>query len=92
MDNSQTDQKVRVASVYLTTSPQLSGFGSKLLVDVDPNPDNFVCAGIVHTQAQQIGALIRLEPNKQAKMYRLTARSSKDSVAKIIVDLLVDQF
>ena len=35
---------------------------------IDPNPDNFVCAGIIHTRAVQIGVLLRLEPNKQAEV------------------------
>lgn len=48
--------------VYL----QLLGFGSSVLENVDPNPDNFVMAGIVHTRQSQIGALMRLEANKQA--------------------------
>uniref|UniRef100_A0A914CJP2 Clathrin adaptor alpha/beta/gamma-adaptin appendage Ig-like subdomain domain-containing protein n=1 Tax=Acrobeloides nanus TaxID=290746 RepID=A0A914CJP2_9BILA len=71
---------------------KLAGLGSKLLTDVDPNPENFVCAGIVHTQTQQIGTLVRLEPNKQAKMYRLTVRSSRDILAKHICELLSPQF
>ncbi|KAK6027424.1 adaptin region [Ostertagia ostertagi] len=49
---------------------KLVGLGAKLLANVDPNPDNYVCAGIIHTQTQQIGTLIRLEPNKQAKVRR----------------------
>ncbi len=44
---------------------QLIGFGLCLLQGVDPNPDNFVSAGIIHTRNQQIGCLLRLEPNKQ---------------------------
>ena len=38
------------------------------LSGIDPNPDNFVCAGIIHTRAVQIGVLLRLEPNKQAEV------------------------
>lgn len=53
---------------------QLSGLGSKLLLGVDPNPENFVCAGIIHTKALQIGTLIRLEPNRQAKVWFLMLR------------------
>jgi len=45
---------------------QLIGAGLSVLEGVDPNPDNFVCAGVVHTTTHQIGCLIRLEPNKQA--------------------------
>lgn len=74
------------------TRTKLSGFGMQLLDGIDPNPDNFVCAGIVHTRAQQIGCLLRLEPNRQAQMYRLTVRSSKETVSQEICELLRDQF
>lgn len=52
----------------VSTRTKLSGFGMQLLDGIDPNPDNFVCAGIVHTKTQQIGCLLRLEPNKQAQV------------------------
>jgi len=71
---------------------KLSGTGMKLLDGIDPNPENYVCAGIIHTRTQQIGCLLRLEPNRQAQMYRLTIRSSKDSIARQICDLLCEQF
>uniref|UniRef100_A0A8R1DKL3 AP-2 complex subunit alpha n=2 Tax=Caenorhabditis japonica TaxID=281687 RepID=A0A8R1DKL3_CAEJA len=92
---SQEAQKIFSAQNPMETSHiegKLKGFGANLLTEVDPNPDNYVCAGIIHTQTQQIGTLIRLEPNKQAKMYRLTIRSSKDTVVQTLVDLLADQF
>uniref|UniRef100_A0A1B0BC94 AP-2 complex subunit alpha n=1 Tax=Glossina palpalis gambiensis TaxID=67801 RepID=A0A1B0BC94_9MUSC len=71
---------------------KLTGFGMQLLDNVDPNPDNMVCAGIIHTQTQQVGCLLRLEPNKQAQMFRLTIRASKESVTREICELLTDQF
>ncbi|XP_038050439.1 AP-2 complex subunit alpha-2-like isoform X2 [Patiria miniata] len=71
---------------------KLMGFGIGLLEGVDPNPDNFVCAGIVHCKSAQIGVLLRLEPNKAALMYRLTLRSSKEEVAKELGTLLSSQF
>ncbi|KAF6203805.1 hypothetical protein GE061_002140 [Apolygus lucorum] len=71
---------------------KLMGFGMALLDNIDPNPDNFVCAGIVHTSTAQIGCLLRLEPNKPAQMYRLTVRSSKESVSQEVCELLSDQF
>lgn len=49
---------------------QIIGFGSALLEDVDPNPANFVGAGIIHTRTTQIGCLLRLEPNLQAQVRR----------------------
>ncbi|CAD6998953.1 unnamed protein product [Ceratitis capitata] len=71
---------------------KLMGFGMQLLENVDPNPDNMVCAGIIHTQTQQVGCLLRLEPNKQAQMFRLTIRASKETVTREVCDLLSDQF
>ncbi|XP_022082511.1 AP-2 complex subunit alpha-2-like [Acanthaster planci] len=71
---------------------KLMGFGIGLLEGVDPNPDNFVCAGIIHSRSAQIGVLLRLEPNKAALMYRLTLRSSKDDVSKELGRLLSSQF
>lgn len=43
----------------------LQGFGIGLLTGVDPNPNNFVGAGIVDSgkQGGKIGILLRLEPN-----------------------------
>ena len=52
-------------------SPQIIGFGSALLEEVDPNPANFVGAGIIHTRTAQIGCLLRLEPNLQAQVQPL---------------------
>lgn len=91
----QRAQKVFKASIPLDLQAarnKLTGFGVQLLDGIDPNPDNMVCAGIIHTQLQQIGCLMRLEPNKQAHMFRLTIRASKEAVTKEVCDLLGDQF
>lgn len=47
---------------------QLLGFGISVLEGIDPNAENFVSAGILHTRNQQVGVLVRLEPNKQAQV------------------------
>lgn len=47
---------------------KIIGFGMQLLDGIDPNPDNFVCAGIIHMRTQQVGCLLRLEPNKNAQV------------------------
>ena len=39
-----------------------------MISDIDPNPDNFVSAGIVNTTSVLVGCLVRLEPNKQTKV------------------------
>jgi len=93
---SQESQKIFKAETSIdnieSTKTKLIGYGFQLLEGIDPNPDNFVCAGIIHTRAVQIGVLLRLEPNKQAGMYRLTTRSSKESVSQHISGILCEQF
>ncbi|VDM97500.1 unnamed protein product [Thelazia callipaeda] len=93
--STQENQKIFPAKMTIDKEQirtKLIGFGPRLLQDVDPNPENYVCAGIINTKMQQIGTLIRLEPNKQAKMYRLTVRSSRDTVAGHLCDILSQQF
>ncbi|CAH3179775.1 unnamed protein product [Porites evermanni] len=51
-----------------TIKTKLVGFGMSLLQNVDPNPENFVCAGIIKAQSVQMGTLLRLEPNRQAQV------------------------
>ncbi|XP_069386071.1 AP-2 complex subunit alpha-2 isoform X1 [Paralichthys olivaceus] len=74
------------------TKAKILGFGVALLEQVDPNPENFVGAGVIHTKNTQVGCLLRLEPNAQAEMYRLTLRTSRDSVSQRLCDLLSEQF
>lgn len=69
--NQQRSQKIFKATLPMdlqAVRTKLLGFGMQLLDDIDPNPDNFVCAGIVHMRSQQVGCLLRLEPNKQAQV------------------------
>lgn len=47
---------------------KLIGFGVGSIDNIDPNPDNYVSAAILHTRAQQIGCLLRLEPNTKAEV------------------------
>ncbi|XP_026062167.1 AP-2 complex subunit alpha-2-like isoform X3 [Carassius auratus] len=91
----QEAQKIFKANHAMDTEvlkAKLLGLGMALLENVDPNPENFVCAGVIQTKAQQVGSLLRLEPNAQAQMYRLTVRSSKDTVSKRLCELLAEQF
>ncbi|XP_041641466.1 AP-2 complex subunit alpha-2 isoform X1 [Cheilinus undulatus] len=74
------------------TKAKILGFGVALLDGVDPNPANFVGAGVIHTKNTQVGCLLRLEPNTQAQMYRLTLRTSRESVSQRLCDLLSEQF
>ncbi|CAL8070129.1 unnamed protein product [Calicophoron daubneyi] len=67
---------------------KLQGFGISVLYGIDPNVQNYVGAGILTTSSQEVGILVRLEPNAQAQMYRLTIRSTRDIVAKGVCELL----
>ncbi|KAH9849750.1 Adaptor protein complex AP-2 alpha subunit [Lenzites betulinus] len=67
----------------------VSGYGFQVLEGVDPNPTNVVGAGIVHTAADgKVGCLLRLEPNREAKLSRITIRSTSEDVASEAQKLL----
>ncbi|XP_026064399.1 AP-2 complex subunit alpha-2-like isoform X3 [Carassius auratus] len=63
----QEAQKIFKANHAMDTEvlkAKLLGLGMALLENVDPNPENFVCAGVIQTKAQQVGSLLRLEPKR----------------------------
>ncbi|TFK77097.1 Adaptor protein complex AP-2 alpha subunit [Pluteus cervinus] len=82
----------QVFPIDLTPSGQLdilkhrqvvSGHQLNVLDGIDPNPNNIVAAGILHMSADgKVGCLLRLEPNKEAKLCRLTVRSTSAEVAE----------
>uniref|UniRef100_A0A8C8C5Y5 AP-2 complex subunit alpha n=1 Tax=Oncorhynchus tshawytscha TaxID=74940 RepID=A0A8C8C5Y5_ONCTS len=84
--------KARHSMDIEVTKAKIMGFGAALLDGVDPNPFNFVGAGVIHTKTTQVGCLLRLEPNTQAQMYRLTLRTSRGTVSQRLCDLLSEQF
>jgi AP-2 complex subunit alpha len=50
----------------------ISGQKFSILPDVDPNQNNFVSAGVLHMSGEgKVGCLLRLEPNRDAKVRRL---------------------
>ncbi|XP_019861669.1 PREDICTED: AP-2 complex subunit alpha-2-like [Amphimedon queenslandica] len=75
-----------------TASTKLTGFGFSVLEGIDPNSDNFVSACIVKTKKVLVGCLLRLEPNHQTKQYRLTLRTSHESVSKNFNELISELF
>ncbi|KAJ8489783.1 hypothetical protein ONZ51_g2744 [Trametes cubensis] len=67
----------------------VSGHGFQILEGIDPNPSNLVGAGIVHTAVDgKVGCLLRLEPNKEAKLSRITIRSTSEDVASEVQKLV----
>ncbi|CAI8015495.1 AP-2 complex subunit alpha-2 [Geodia barretti] len=76
----------------METAADLAGFGFSVLEGVDPNPANCVSAGVINTSSVLIGCLLRLEPNIDSKMYRLTVRTSNDKVTEHLCSVLSEQF
>lgn len=69
--NQQECQKIFKATEAISIpaiTQKLIGFGVGMIESIDPNPDNFVSAAILNTRSQQIGCLLRLEPNRQAEV------------------------
>ncbi|KAG7450515.1 Adaptor protein complex AP-2 alpha subunit [Guyanagaster necrorhizus] len=87
-----------VFSIDLTSSGQLdlvknnrvvAGHNLNVLDDIDPNQNNIVAAGVLHTSVDgKVGCLLRLEPNQDAKLCRLTIRSTDEEVAAEVLKLI----
>ena len=49
----------------------VSGHRLNVLDGIDPNPNNLVAAGVLHMAVEgKVGCLLRLEPNREAKVWR----------------------
>jgi len=67
----------------------VTGHRFNVLDGVDPNPNNLVAAGVLHTSVDgKVGCLLRMEPNKDAKLCRITVRSTSEEVAAEVQKLL----
>ncbi|EST06060.1 Clathrin/coatomer adaptor, adaptin-like, N-terminal [Kalmanozyma brasiliensis GHG001] len=68
----------------------LEGARLGVLDGVDANPANSVAAGVLHMRdAGKVGCLLRLEPNKEAKLARLTVRTTNDLVSAELLRVLL---
>ncbi|KAF8973925.1 adaptin N terminal region-domain-containing protein [Flammula alnicola] len=74
----------------LTKNRQVvSGHRLNVLEEIDPNPNNLVAAGVLHMSVEgKVGCLLRLEPNREAKLCRLTVRSTSGDVATEVQKLV----
>ncbi|TIB67745.1 hypothetical protein E3Q23_04166 [Wallemia mellicola] len=60
-----------------------------VLQGVDPNPENFVAAAVLHMSTSgKVGCLVRYEPNKDAKLARLTLRTTNEDVSSKLLHVL----
>jgi AP-2 complex subunit alpha len=67
----------------------VSGQKFNILKGVDPNPSNIVGAAVLHTSVDgKVGCLLRVEPNKDAKLSRITVRSTSEAVSAEVQKLL----
>ncbi|KAI6031819.1 adaptin N terminal region-domain-containing protein [Pisolithus microcarpus] len=67
----------------------VSGNHFEILDGIDPNPNNIVGAAVLHTSVDgKVGCLLRLEPNREAKLCRLTVRSTSEEVAAEVQRLM----
>ncbi|KAF7347832.1 hypothetical protein MVEN_01540700 [Mycena venus] len=88
----------QVFPIELTTAGQLdltkhkqvvTGHRLNALEEIDPNPNNIVAAGVLHMSVEgKVGCLLRLEPNREAKLCRLTVRSTSEDVAAEVLKLV----
>ncbi|KAI1613559.1 DNA II binding protein 1 [Exophiala viscosa] len=73
------------------TRDVVSGFKWRILDNVDPNPRNIVGCAVLQLEKGKTGCLLRLEPNHQQKMFRLTIRATQDTVPGVLLGLMQER-
>ncbi|KAA8650073.1 hypothetical protein EYZ11_008746 [Aspergillus tanneri] len=68
----------------LFTRRVVEGLGWKVLDGVDPNPNNIVGCAVYQFATGKIGCLLRLEPNYDQRMYRVTIRATQEAVPEAL--------
>ncbi|OAL64076.1 AP-2 adaptor complex subunit alpha [Trichophyton rubrum] len=69
----------------------VESFKWKILANVDPNQKNLVGCAVYQTQSSKTGCLLRLEPNYEKQMYRITIRATQEDVPRALVELMEDR-
>ncbi|KAG8529950.1 uncharacterized protein KY384_005431 [Bacidia gigantensis] len=64
--------------------------GWEVLKNVDSNERNVVGASVCHTSSSKVGCLMRLEPNWDSQLFRVTIRTTDESVAPVLASILED--
>ncbi|WWD19238.1 hypothetical protein CI109_103696 [Kwoniella shandongensis] len=66
----------------------VAGNRLSVLGNIDPKPENIVFAGVLHMSSTgKVGILGRVEPNRDAKLCRVTVRSTNEDVSAEILRL-----
>jgi len=59
---------------------------------VDPNSKNLVGATVLYTsEGGKFGCLLRLEPNYETNMFRLTIRANDEAVPPVLADIMEER-
>ncbi|KNG49460.1 ap-2 complex subunit alpha [Stemphylium lycopersici] len=69
----------------------VKGFKWGIVSGVDPNVKNIVGATVLHSSEGKFGCLLRLEPNFETQMYRITIRATDESVPPVLVKAMEDR-
>ncbi|KAF2191144.1 Adaptor protein complex AP-2 alpha subunit [Zopfia rhizophila CBS 207.26] len=70
----------------------VKGFKWGLLDSVDPNGKNIVGATVLHTsEGGKFGCLLRLEPNFDTQMFRITIRATDEAVPPVLVKIMEER-
>ncbi|KAL9102061.1 MAG: hypothetical protein Q9163_002741 [Psora crenata] len=67
-------------------------FGWGILNGVDPNEKNVVGASVCHTSTGKLGCLLRLEPNWDTQLYRITVRATDESLPPVISKIMEETY
>ncbi|KAF1842088.1 Adaptor protein complex AP-2 alpha subunit [Cucurbitaria berberidis CBS 394.84] len=67
------------------------GFKWGIVTGVDPNAKNIVGATVLHSSEGKFGCLLRLEPNFDTQMYRITIRATDESVPPVLIKAMEDR-
>ncbi|KAI9828187.1 MAG: hypothetical protein M1826_006115 [Phylliscum demangeonii] len=88
-DERPDDASARDVPALLRQTVRAFNWG--VLEGVDPNPTNVVGASVLHTtRGGKYGCLLRLEPNLETRMCRLTIRATDEAVAPVLLKVMVD--
>ncbi|CAI6340014.1 unnamed protein product [Periconia digitata] len=69
----------------------VQGFRWGILDGLDPNGKNIVGATVLHTADGKFGCLLRLEPNYDTQMFRITIRATDEAVPPILIKVMEDR-
>ncbi|KAL9610401.1 MAG: hypothetical protein Q9167_004884 [Letrouitia subvulpina] len=74
------------------TERMVEKMGWGVLKGVDPNEKNLVGASVVQLGVGKMGCLLRLEPNYESMLYRITIRATDEAVPPVLLKMMEETF